>query len=380
MWPSNRLQALMNVEHPIVQAPMIVQKPLFPLDRGFDFFYGTWWGAKDYFSPQFMMNNHEHIDDDTEYPADFYSTHALSDSAVEFVQTQIDQDRPFYLYLAHYAPHKPIQAPKERVEQCRERYRVGFEKLQAARFARQQELGVLPENGELAAGMPHWDKLNEDQQKKWTTTMATYAAMIEIMDDGIGELINLLKKRGQYENTLFLVFSDNGSTKEGKGDDTYSRLSNTPFKGMKAQTHEGGIASPLIVTWPATLSEYAGRVRHGPCHIIDLLPTVLDATFLSFPKEFNGGHPEAPDGESLLGMVAGKPHNQRPLFWEHGGRRAVYQNGWKLVGSKGKWELYNLTDDPAEQHNLAKRFPERVNELSQDWMKWAHKNHVLPKS
>jgi arylsulfatase len=351
------------------------RKGSFPCDRGFDFFHGTWWGAKSFFSPEYMMKNHEHLENGN-YPKDYYLTTDLSKSAIDFVKSQ-KADKPFFLYLAHYAPHKPIQAPKERVEKCRERYRVGFEKLQKARFARQQKLGVLPEDCELAAAMPRWDKLDQAQQKKWTTTMATYAAMIEIMDDGIGDLIDLLKKRGQYENTLFLVLSDNGSTSEGKGSDTYSRLSNTPFRGMKAQTHEGGIASPLIVSWPAKLSEHAGRVRHGPCHIIDILPTCLDATGLNFPTTFRGGTPATPDGETLLGMVAGKPHAQRRLFWEHVGRRAVYQNGWKLVWLKNSWELYHLAADPTEQRNLAKRFPERVKELSQEWKTWADKHHVL---
>jgi arylsulfatase len=351
------------------------RKGSFPCDRGFDFFHGTWWGAKSFFSPKYMMKNHEHLPNGN-YPKDYYLTTDLSKSAIDFVKSQ-KADQPLFLYLAHYAPHAPIQAPKARVDKCRERYRLGFEKLQKARYARQQELGVLPENGKLAAGMPSWDKLSQANKDKWTTTMATYAAMIEIMDDGIGELIELLKKRGQYENTLFLVLSDNGSTKERKGDDTYSRLSNTPFRGMKAQTYEGGVASPLIVSWPAKLSEHAGRVRHGPCHIIDLLPTCLDATGLPFPDQFRGGTPTAPDGESLLGMVTGKPHIQRPLFWEHFGRRAVYQNGWKLVKDKKSWELYHLAEDPTEQRNLAKKFPERAKELEKAWMTWANKHQVL---
>ena len=117
--------------------------------------------------------------------------------------------------------------------------------------------------------------------------------------------------------------------------------------------------------------------RGSPCHIIDLLPTCLDATALPFPTEFRGGKPGVPDGESLLGMVAGKPHTERPLFWEHMGRRAVYQNGWKLVWIKKSWELYHLAEDPTEQRDLAKKFPERVEELSEAWMTWARENNVV---
>jgi arylsulfatase len=122
------------------------QKRLYPCDRGFDHFYGTWWGAKDYFKPQFMMKNHQLIDDNTKYPDDFYLTHALSDSAIEFVEAQSNEKKPFFLYLAHYAPHAPIQAPEERIQKCLERYKPGFVQLQQARFDRQKKLGVAPKN------------------------------------------------------------------------------------------------------------------------------------------------------------------------------------------------------------------------------------------
>ena len=171
------------------------QKRLYPCDRGFDHFYGTWWGAKDYFKPQFMMRNHELIDDNTKYPHDFYLTHALSDSAIEFVELQNDQKKPFFLYLAHYAPHAPIQAPEERVRKCLERYKPGFVELQQDRFERQKKLGVAPQNAVLPNQADSWKKLSTQQKNTWMRTMATYAAMIEIMDDGIGQLIGDLEKK-----------------------------------------------------------------------------------------------------------------------------------------------------------------------------------------
>lgn len=360
------------------------QKPLYPLDRGFDFFYGTWWGAKNYFRPKYMMKNHEHIDDNTEYPEDFYLTHALSDSAIEFVENQIDQDRPFYLYLAHYAPHAPIQAPKDRVQKCFDRYMAGFETLQRERFARQLELGVVPEHAKIAAGMSAWDKLNDSKKQEWAETMATYAAMIEIMDDGIGELIETLKKSGQYDNTLILVFSDNGATPERKGKAPVStllaELSNTPYRSYKAHTLEGGIASPLIISWPDKFREHAGSLRHGPCHIIDILPTCLEAAEVEFPTEFRGQTAIQPDGRSILSAVTGKVLPERPFYWEHYGRRAVYKDGWKLVadGANSPWKLYNLTNDPTEQSDLSQQFPERADALQRDWTHWAKQNHVFP--
>ena len=356
-----------------------IQKQLFPLDRGFDFYHGTWWGAKDYFSPEYMMTNREHLEKGN-YPNNYYLTEDFSDTAIDFVESQLDQDNPFFLYLAHYAPHAPIQAPEERILKCYDRYLAGFEKLQRERFSKQRSLGVIPENASIAKGMPSWDSLEDSEKEKWATLMATYAAMIEIMDDGIGRLIEVLKQNGEYENTLILFLSDNGSTPERKGSETYAMLSNTPYRSYKAHTFEGGIASPLIVNWPKQLSDHAGSVRDGMCHIIDLLPTVLDAADVEFPSLFRDRLPVTPDGESLMEMVKEAEVLARPFFYEHQGSRAVYHEGWKLVadGINRPWELFNLTDDPTEQKDLRNQFPERVSKLKKLWEDWAEKNNVLP--
>ncbi|MCP4785450.1 MAG: arylsulfatase [Fuerstiella sp.] len=355
------------------------QKQLFPLDRGFDFYHGTWWGAKDYFSPQYMMTGREHLEEGN-YPKDYYLTEDLSDSAIDFVESQVNENRPFFLYLAHYAPHSPIQAPEARIQKCLNRYLAGFEKLQRERFARQQTLGVLPKNTSLAAGMPSWEELSDAKQQAWARTMATYAAMIEIMDDGIGRLIEVLKKNGQYDNTLILVLSDNGATPKGKGSTAFGMLSNTPYRGYKSHTWQGGVSSPLIVSWPKQFSEHAGSVRRGMCHIIDILPTCLDAADVDFPTSFRGGKPVVPDGRSLMDAVRGTDVLARPLFWEHQGSRAIYQDGWKLIadGKTASWQLYNLTSDPTEQTELSKRFPQRADSMKKLWENWAQKNNVLP--
>lgn len=358
------------------------QKALFPLDRGFDHFYGTWWGAKDYFSPKFMMKNSEHIPDSTKYPDDFYLTHALSDSAIEFVEAQNDQKKPFFLYLAHYAPHAPIQAPKDRIQKCIERYKAGFVKLQQERFERQKKHGVAPKNASLRDLSQKWGALTEQDRNQWVKTMATYAAMIEIMDDGIGQLIDVLKKNGQYENTLIMFLSDNGSTPERKGTkavaDLCAALSNTPFNGVKAHALEGGIASPLIVSWPKQLAQDAKQIRHGHCHIIDILPTCLEATGINFPDSFKGITPVRPDGVSLMAGVKGEELEKRSFFWEHHKSRAVYHDGWKLVADKNPWKLFNLNNDPVEKSDLSKSHPERTATLKELWGKWAEKNNVTP--
>ena len=355
------------------------QEQLFPLDRGFDFFYGTWRGAKDYFSPQYMMRDSEHISG-VVYPEDYYLTDDLSAEAIDFVEAQIALEKPFYLYLAHYAPHKPFQAPADRVQELVDRYRAGYETLQNDRFARMQTLGVLPANAVVAAGMPAWDNLSSSGKEAWATEMATYAAMIEIMDDGIGQLIQVLKDNNQYDNTLILVLSDNGSTDADRSSTTLPRLSNTPFRSYKAHTLEGGISSPLIISWPEKLSALDGSVRHGPCHIIDILPTCLDAADLAFSSSFRGSTPVPPDGISLMPAVKGTPLPERPLFWEHLGRRAVYQEGWKLVTDSvsDPWKLYDLAADPTEQEALTVVYPDHVNTLESLWDNWATTNNVVP--
>jgi arylsulfatase len=206
------------------------------------------------------------------------------------------------------------------------------------------------------------------------------------MDDGIGSLINLLKERGEFDNTLIFFLSDNGSTIEGKGEKgrkgslSFPMLSNTPYQGQKADTLEGGVSSPLIVSWPNRLKIHAGTVRQGRCHIIDILPTCLEATGLEFPDSFRGKEPAAPHGTSLLSAASGAELPGRPLFWEHGGKRAVYHDGWKLVtiGPRSPWKLYNLKNDPTEQKERNKEFPDRVATLQALWQSWAEEYDVVP--
>jgi len=138
-------------------------------------------------------------------------------------------------------------------------------------------------------------------------------------------------------------------------------------------------ANAAVISWPGKLSAYAGSVRHGPCHIIDILPTCLDAMDVAFPTSFRGSTPVPPDGTSLMPAVKGAPLPERPLFWEHQGRRAVYQEGWKLVtdDTNAPWELYDLAADPTEQQELTGVYSNRVNTLESLWDNWAATNNVL---
>ena len=250
-------------------------------------------------------------------------------------------------------------------------------------FARQQTLGVLPENtSHRRRNALHGIKLSDVKQQAWARTkMATYAAMIEIMDDGIGRLIEVLKKNGQYDNTLILLLSDNGATcRRGKEERPTPCSAIHRIAAISPTPGKAEFRRRLSSVGQSKLSEHAGSVRHGMCHIIDILPTCLDAADVEFPASFRGSTPEVPNGASLMAAVKGADVLARPLFWEHQGSRAVYQDRWKLIadGKTAPWQLYNLVDDPAEQRELTKRFPERVDLLKGLWEDWAQENNVLP--
>ena len=356
-----------------------------PTQRGFEHFYGGLSGGGDYWKPNHLARDLTMIPKSS-LPADYYYTHAITEHSVRFIE-QSDPTRPLFLYVAHYAPHRPIQAPAERIEPCRDRYRVGYDQLRKQRFARQQELGFFAKDtplGEpglrLTNKSPTWTELNRQQQRRWIEQTATYAAMVQIMDDGIGEIVAALKERGQLENTLIVFLSDNGGTKEG-GLDALLRgdLCNTPYRNYKQYTHLGGVASPLVMHWPAGIDDH-GALRRDEAHINDLLPTLLAVAGGKYPSTFNGKEVSPPDGSSLAGTMQGQSLPPRPLFFEHQSSRAVQHEGWRLVAldRDTAWELYHLQDDPFEQNDLAQQQPEKVAELATLWNSWAEENNVLP--
>ncbi len=358
-----------------------------PTQRGFEEYYGGLSGGGGYYRPESLARNLQRIPKES-LPDDYYYTHAITENAVQFVQRS-DPDRPLFLYVAYYAPHRPLEAPAERVARCRARYQVGYDVLRAERFERQKKLGIFPADAaqgkpgqELPNDSPAWTELTDKQRSEWVTEMATYAAMVEIMDDGIGEIVAALKERGQFKNTLILFLSDNGATYEGGLiSQLAADLSNSPYRNYKQFTHLGGVSSPLIIHWPAQISgDDAGVLLRDACHINDLLPTCLAAAELNYPPEFHGKAVSSPDGSSLLATFTGEAMPQRTFYWEHQSSRAIQQGGWRLVSLResSPWELYNLANDPFEQDDLSKTEPDRVNELSTQWQEWAKSNKVLP--
>ncbi len=351
-----------------------------PVDRGFDESYAGLTGGGSFYTVKGLVRNAERI---TTFPDDYYYTDAITEHAVEFIDRH-DSENPLFLYLAHYAPHRPLQAPKERIDRCRERYQVGYDVLRKSRYARMIETGILETGADQSIqheGIPAWQSLTEKQQQSWITEMATYAAMIEIVDDGIGEVVDALKRKGMYKNTVFLFLSDNGATQEGG---LISRLgahlSNTPYAGFKTKTFNGGISSPLIIHYPERFKQYSGAMRHGTAHITDILPTCLEIAGLQYPESFKNKPLPSPDGVSLVPAISGETQPPRDLFFEHQGSCAIISKNWKLVRDRSEhpWSLIDLKNDPFEQNDIAKDHPEMVQQLEAKWLQWAGENDVLP--
>ena len=349
-----------------------------------------------------FLNGEALASDDVRLPKDWYSTDLWTTFGLKFIDEAREAKQPFFLYLAHNAPHFPLQAPADAIAQFRGKYKSGWDALRDQRHARQIEFGIIDKSWQVAprpAEVSAWKDVASEEQDRFDHLMATYAACVHRMDAAIGDLVNGLKQRGVYDNTLILFMSDNGGNAESgpggrtKGNPTqadsdwfcgesWAHLQNTPFRRYKHFNHEGGISTPLIVHWPATLAKGTGqgRLTHEPGHVIDIMATCVDVSGANYPNEFHGQPIQSLEGRSLVPAFTGKPIQREALFWEHEGNAAVRVGDWKLVrlGRGGPWELYNLKSDRTEQHNLAAEYPDRAKELATQWDAWAQRAHVIP--
>lgn len=357
----------------------------YPTQRGFDTYYGCLSGGGSYYIPKPVYSNLTPI---TKFPDDYYYTTAITDTAVHFIK-QHTSNSPMFMYIAHYAPHKPLQAPAKRVMQCKERYKVGYDILRTKRFEQLKSLGFINKKEELPIFQrefnkkrPLWQDLTPEQQEQWITEMATYAAMIEIMDEGIGKVIQATKDKGIFENTVFLFLSDNGSTNEG---DIITQLradlNNTPYRSYKQWCFNGGTSSPLIISYGKEQTpENKGKICRTPSHIIDILPTCLDIASAAYPKKFKDKPIKELEGRSIISMMKKKKLPARKLYFEHQTSSAIISDYWKLVRYDGKqpWVLINLSKDPFEQTDISDAYPEKVKELALEWEQWAERVNVYP--
>jgi arylsulfatase len=396
------------------QTPFWDNKDNWPLQCGFDSFFGTVHGVSSYYDPFTLVDGNDPIEA-SQVSKDFYYTNVLTDKAVAEIDRLAAGDRPFFMYLAYTAAHWPLQAPGAMIAKYRERYLAGWDKIRADRHQRQLRMGLVGKNWPLPPRDPRVPAWEKAPAHKWNANrMATYAAMIDIMDSGVGRVHETLKARGIDKNTLIIFISDNGGCDEGldprwfdvpgrlrdgravkAGNNNHTvmagpedvwqsygppwaNVSNTPFRRYKHFTHEGGIATPCIIHWPAGIrNPGASSTQVG--HIIDLLPTFADVAGATHPAT-RAGQPMQPlEGRSLLPVIAGGTRPPVPLFWEHEGSCAVRVGDWKLVLRAGQpWELYNMVTDRTEQNDLAAVHPEKVAGLGKLYAEWAERCHVLP--
>ncbi len=391
--------------------PFWENKEGWPLQRGFDEYFGTIHGVGSFFDPFSLVRGNTPIRPEKK---DFYYTDAINDQAVEYVKKYGGKKDPFFLYVSHTAPHWPLHALPEDIKKYEGKYADGWEALREKRHKRMIELGVIPANTPLShrATTRPW---KDAPDKEWDAhRMAVYAAMVDRMDQGIGRLMAQLEKMKIADNTMILFLSDNGAcaenlepgwydvpskTRDGTtvipsnkhkdvlaGPDhvwqsvgpTWANASNTPFRWWKHYAHEGGIAAPLIVSWPKKMKDVGG-LSSQVGHVMDFMPTFLDAAGARYPKEYRGEKILPATGTSLLPVLLGKKAQDRTLFWEHEGHRAARQGNWKLVAEHGKeWELYDLGKDRVELNNRAAGEPAKVKELAALYDAWAKKAGVLP--
>lgn len=382
-----------------------------PWERGFDhslsaktggFYYGGKKG-KNGLSP-LWLDGRNLPDECPELPDGWYSTDLFTDYSIRYIDQALDEKKPFLLYLAHTAPHFPLQAPESVVAKYRGKYMAGWDKLREDRYRRQIALGLIDPSWPLSPAsetslkdgeVPAWGSLDEAAKRRSDRIMALYAACVDRIDQSVGRIVDELKKRDALDNTLIIFLSDNGGSGEGpmlgklaeapRGEKAFcgfawARLENTPFRYHKHFSHEGGIATPFILHWPRGFSQRGSIVR-DKAHIIDIMPTLLEAAGAAYPKEMGGEKITPMEGKSLMPALAGKPMPQRgALFWEHNENAAIREGDWKLVRtSHGPWELYKMDADRTELHNLAAAKPELVSELESKWNAWAARAGVLPK-
>jgi arylsulfatase A-like enzyme len=409
-------------------------KDNWPLQRGFDRFYGTITGAGSFYDPGTLTRDNQNISPyaDPEYqPKQYYYTDAISDHVVRFITEhhQASATKPLFAYVTYTAAHWPMHALEEDIAKYKGKYDAGYDPIRRARFERSKKLGLIAADAELTPTVGDWSKV---ENKPWESRcMEVYAAMIDRMDQGIGRIVAALEQTGRLDNTLIFFLQDNGGCAETVGRlvkpdvaverpaqppleplaadaldltvqpkrtrdgynvrtgpgampgpyDTYiaygqgwANVSNTPHREYKHWVHEGGISSPLIMHWPAGIKR-RGELARDPAHLIDIMATCVDLSGAKYPKTI-----QPLEGKSLAPTFTGQRIERDAIYWEHEGNRAIRKDNWKLVakGPAGEWELYDIDRDRAEQHNLAAQQPERTQQMIAQWETWANRSHVLP--
>ncbi len=381
-----------------------------PVNRGFDRYYGLKDGACNYFNPgeqrpgegpparkgrEGRKNRRAWCIDSVMYQPytpeakDFYTTDYFTHYAIDWLEEYRDDSRPLFLYLAYTAPHDPLMAWPEDIARYKGWYDEGYGPVREQRYRRQLEMGLIDSSYRLSEPThPVWKDLPDSMRREEARKMEVYAAMIDRMDQNVGRIVEKLKETGRWENALVMFVSDNGASAEvvRLGDDfgeigsmtrwsslgpRWANVSNTPFRYYKNYSYEGGINTPLIARWPGQIEP--GTFSRFPGHFIDMMATLVEVSGAEYPSVFNGSGITPMQGTSLLPAFRGiESERDRPLFWEWRNGQAVLSGEWKLVrhGLENPWELYRVSEDPAETENLASTFSKKTRELEALFMGW----------
>ena len=398
-----------------------------PLQRGFDRYYGFLGGETDQWYPELTYDNH-HVNPPRTPEQGYHLTEDLADRAIGFLSDHqgIYPDRPFFLYFALGATHSPHHAPAEYIDRYRGKFDQGWDAVREEWYARQLELGVIPPGTQLAPrnpGVEPWDSLSPNARKFMATLQETFAGFLEHTDAQLGRIVQYLDACGQLDDTLLLLLADNGASQEGgpmgvsdtsrysqplpddldevqgrldeiggpKSSPNYpwgwSQAGNTPLRWYKQNTHGGGVRVPFIAHWPNRISDRGG-IRRQFHHVSDVAPTVLDAAGAEAPANYRGAEqlPISGAGFTYAFDDAEAESRKERQYFEMLGHRGIWAGGWKAVTrhvkndpwSDDEWELYDLNTDFSETNNLALEEPQRLRELIDAWWVEAGKFGVMP--
>ena len=393
--------------------PVTDSKHNWPLQRGFEKYFGIIHGSASYYQPPMLVRDNDKIPAEGK---DFYLTDKIGENAAAYI-TAAGKSEPFFLYVPFTSPHWPLHAFESDIAKYKGRYAEGWDALRAERHARMIKMGIVDKRWELTprdSTVPPW---KDAPDKEWQERrMEVYAAQIDRMDQNVGKILAALRAAGQEENTLILFLADNGgcaeeqkpgaqgysipkTTRDGRpvksgnvpglmpgGDDTFqsygvawANASNTPFRLYKHWVHEGGISTPLIARWPKGITRH-DAITHEPGHLIDLMATCVDVSGATYPTQFAGNSIPPMEGRSLVPAFGGKRIvREDGIYWEHEGNRAVLDGKWKLVSRyPGRWELYDLEADRTEMHDLAAKDAARVERMTAMYDRWAKRAKVVP--
>ena len=397
-----------------------------PTQRGFDRFYGIVAGSANYFFPRMLMEDDRFLELD---PAGYYFTDAITDNAVKMLDENAaansrasangETEKPFFLHVTYTAPHWPLHAHEEDIARYEGKYRGGWDTLRTDRHEELKASGILSDKWQISPRNASATAWEDEGEKDWEDLkMATYAAMIDRMDQGIGRIMDKVREMGAEDNTLVMFLSDNGGCAEFLAEDSnrpepsqyaspnpdgtpvkmgnilgqrpgpgdtfmsyslpWANASNSPFRLFKRWTHEGGISTPFIVSWPERIKQ-AGIV-HEPTHISDIPATCIDAGGATYPTELNGNDITPIEGVSFMDAIDnGEWKRDLPIYWEHEGSRALRIDNWKLVAEVGgEWELYDMDDDRTELNNLVESNAPKASEMIALYESWAERCGVQP--